>query len=51
MSVVSKWELEEVKSGKYEKPTYGLRSGGKEGCELALAINKELINKFSGKIK
>lgn len=39
VSVVSLWELEEIASGRQEGQTYGLRSGGPAGCELAIGLS------------
>jgi histidinol phosphatase-like PHP family hydrolase len=41
VSVVSQWELDEVATGKYQSPTYGLRQGGPAGSALALALTEE----------
>ena len=38
LSVVSTWELEEIAAGRCENPVYGLRAGGRPGCELALGV-------------
>lgn len=38
VSCVSQWELDEIASGSHENPVYGLRSGGRAGCDLAIGI-------------
>ena len=43
VSCVSQWELDEVATGQYENPTWGVRDGGPEGGELAIGITKDLI--------
>ena len=45
-SCVSRWEIEEIASGQYDHPVYGLRSGGRSGCDLALGISVEDIAKY-----
>ncbi len=46
VSCVSQWELEEIARGEYQDPTYGLRSGGRAGCELAIGITAEHIRAY-----
>ncbi len=46
VSCVSQWELGEIAGGKHENPVYGLRTGGKAGCALALGITPEDIEKY-----
>jgi len=41
VSVVSEWELREVATGKYPKPTYGIRAGGPPGAALAIGLRAE----------
>lgn len=43
VSCVSRWEIEEIAKGHCEKPDYGLRSGGKPDCDLAIGISSEDI--------
>ena len=43
VSCVSQWELAEIARGRHDSPTYGLRSGGRPGCELAIGISAEDI--------
>jgi histidinol phosphatase-like PHP family hydrolase len=40
-SCVSQWELDEIATGRYDAPTYGLRSGGPAGGPLALGLTAE----------
>ncbi len=46
VSCVSRWELEELARGEYEKPVYGLRQGGPPAAEPAIAITSEDINRL-----
>ncbi|MHB9131651.1 MAG: PHP domain-containing protein [Armatimonadota bacterium] len=46
VSVVSQWELDEVATGKYQSPTYGLRQGGPAGGALGLALTEEDIRTY-----
>ena len=46
VSCMSQWELDEIATGKYDKPTYGLREGGPPGAPLALALTPEHIAEF-----
>jgi len=41
LSVVSRWELDELATGKYENPVYGLRTGGPAWGELAIGITAD----------
>jgi len=41
LSVVSQWELDELRSSSYAQPTYGLRQGGPEGAAPALGVTAE----------
>ena len=43
VSVVSQWELDEVATGQYESPVYGLREGGPEGAAPAIGMGEEEI--------
>jgi histidinol phosphatase-like PHP family hydrolase len=45
-SCVSEWEIDEVATGRHDQPVYGLRSGGKPGCPLAIGITPEDIARF-----
>ena len=45
-SVVSAWEIAEVATGRYDTPTYGLRSGGPANAPLALGITKKDIDRL-----
>ena len=38
VSCVSQWEIDEVATGKYDNPVYGLRSGGPAGGPLAIGL-------------
>lgn len=46
VSCVSQWELDQVASGRHADPVYGLRSGGPDGCALAVGITSEDIRKY-----
>lgn len=46
VSCVSQWELNEIATGKYERPVYGVREGGPAGAELAIALTAEDIPKY-----
>ena len=46
VSSVSRWEIDEVASGRHENPVYGLRSGGKPGCALAIGIGPEDLETY-----
>ena len=41
VSCVSQWELNEIARGKHDDPVYGLRSGGRAGCDMAIGITDE----------
>ncbi len=43
VSCVSQWELGEIARVRRDKLTYGIRSGGRPGCELAIGITEEDI--------
>ncbi len=43
VSCMSQWEIDEIAAKEYDKPVYGLRSGGKQGCALAIGITAEDI--------
>ncbi len=43
VSCVSQWEIDEVATGKYKDPTYGIREGGPPGTSLAIALTREQI--------
>ena len=38
VSCVSQWEIDEVATGKYDNPVYGLRTGGPPSAPLAIAL-------------
>ncbi len=46
VSVVSQWELDEIKTGKHANPVYGLRDGGPAGAAPALGITAEDIARY-----
>jgi len=46
VSCVSKWEIDEIATGKYGSPVYGLRSGGDPGCHLAIGLDKSDIDRY-----
>ncbi len=46
VSCVSQWELDEIAGGTYIDPVYGLRSGGQAGCDLAIGITPEDLEKY-----
>ena len=46
VSCVSQWELDEIASGQHDDPVYGLRSGGQDGCDLAIGITAEDLAKY-----
>ena len=46
VSCVSQWELDEIRNGGYDNPVYGLRSGGRPGCALAIGISEEDVAEY-----
>jgi histidinol phosphatase-like PHP family hydrolase len=46
VSCVSKWEIDEIATGKYKSPVYGLRSGGVSGCQLDIGLDKSDIDSY-----
>ena len=46
VSCVSQWELDQIASGRYEDPVYGLRSGGPVGGSLAIGMNREDVERY-----
>ncbi len=46
VSCVSQWEIEEIARGEHGEPVYGLRSGGKAGCDLAIGITANDIRTY-----
>lgn len=46
VSCVSQWEIDEIATGKYPSPVYGLRSGGHKGCQLAIGIDGDDIKEY-----
>lgn len=46
VSCVSQWEIRQIGGGQHENPVYGLRSGGKAGCALAIGITAEDIRTY-----
>lgn len=47
VSCVSQWELDEVATGRYHAPVYGLRSGGPAHSPLAIGLRAEDINTYN----
>ena len=47
VSSVSQWEIDEVATGRYENPVYGLRQGGPSNGPLAIGIDAENIEKYA----
>lgn len=45
-SCVSQWELDEIAAGKHQNPVWGLRSGGKPGCALAIGVARGDIDRL-----
>ena len=45
-SCMSQWEIDEVATGKYENPVYGLRKGGPASAALAIALTKQDIERL-----
>ena len=48
VSCMSRWEIEEVASGRHEKPVYGVRRGGPAGGELAIGITAAQLAEYGG---
>ena len=46
VSCVSQWELDQIASGRYEDPVYGLRSGGPASGSLAIGMNREDVERY-----
>ena len=46
VSCVSQWEIDEIASGRYPDPVYGLRSGGPADGELAIALTSDDIRAY-----
>lgn len=46
VSSVSQWEIDEIASGRYDNPVYGLRSGGAAGCDLAIGITAQDVEAY-----
>lgn len=46
VSCVSQWELDEIRKGGHDKPTYGLRSGGPPWCEFAIGIGEAELREY-----
>ena len=46
VSCVSQWELVEIASGRHDDPVYGLRTGGHGGCDLAIGITAEDLDRY-----
>ena len=46
VSCVSQWEIDEIATGKYKSPVYGLRSGGPADCPLAIGLTAEDIDTY-----
>ena len=44
--VVSRWELEEIESGRHPATPHGIREGGPEGDEPALGLTEEDIREY-----
>lgn len=47
VSCVSQWELDEIATGRYHAPVYGLRSGGPAHSPLAIGLKVEDINTYN----
>lgn len=45
-SCVSQWELEEIATGRYPDPVYGIREGGPAGAALAIGITAQDIRRL-----
>lgn len=46
VSCVSQWEIEEIARGRNDNSTYGIRSGNRPGCELAIGATEEDLRKY-----
>ena len=46
VSCVSRWELDEIATGRHEKPVYGLRSGGPPDGALAIGVTAEDLQAY-----
>ena len=46
VSCVSQWEIDEIATGKYKSPVYGLRSGGPANAPLAIGLTAEEIETY-----
>ncbi len=46
VSCVSLWEIDEIACGRHDNPTYGVRSGGRPGCELAIGVTAEDLRNY-----
>jgi len=46
VSCVSQWELDEIATGRHQRPVYGLRSGGPPNCPLAIGLTHEDITNY-----
>lgn len=46
VSCISKWELDEIESGRQPAAAYGIRKGGPEWPELAIGITEEDIKEY-----
>ena len=46
VSCVSRWELDEVATGRHKDPVYGLRGGGPAGGPLAIGLTREDVDEL-----
>ena len=46
VSCMSRWEIDEIATGKYDAPIYGLRSGGPADGPLAIGLTDEDIERY-----
>lgn len=46
VSCVSKWEIDEIESGRSDATAYGLREGGTAWCDLTIGITEEDISEY-----
>jgi len=46
VSVISQWELDEIAAGRRDDVTYGLRTGGPAGGQLAISLSGEHIEQY-----